>query len=125
MDYGPEILYRTRTEVIATPYHGNSQGMLFWHETMRLPPADALVRLRERGVSHLLTSSLPSEQVFLQTFVDPGSLYETLRRGESVEGIAAVPLPDALRKAYHLYTVTPPEPAVPLPPSGGISPTHN
>jgi hypothetical protein len=115
VNYGSELLYRTRAGVLATPYHGNSQGMLFWYETMRLPPARALECLRAREVTHILLSRDPTEKTFLHPSEAAGCLYEILQQQE-VPGIEPVPLPENLRESYQLFRVTPPEPAVRPPP---------
>lgn len=51
---GPQILYETKHRVIATPYHRNTDGILFWFRVMSANPDDVKAMLASRQVSHIL-----------------------------------------------------------------------
>ena len=55
IDIGPAILYYTNHQVIATPYHRNSAGMLFYFAVMTTATdADAYRQLLSRNVDYIV-----------------------------------------------------------------------
>ncbi len=54
-DIGPEILYRTEARVIATPYHRNASGILFYYDVMHEASLSKVqAELEARGVNRIL-----------------------------------------------------------------------
>lgn len=83
MDFGPEILYRTRHKVIATPYHRNGAGIMFVYEVMTAPTdAEALSLLKERAVDVVLLYPSSSEKVFFLNTTNNDTFYKRLLAGQ-------------------------------------------
>ena len=92
-DVGPEILYRTDHNVIATPYHRNEAGILYVHDVMSMPVSDPdaiTERLRERSVGLILMC--PERFDTLRPENLEGTLYESLATGASPESIRGIDL---------------------------------
>jgi hypothetical protein len=106
IDYGPEILYRTPCEVIATPYHRNAQGILDAYDIMTASSNDkAHALILRRKIDMILISEAPGE---LNFFSAPGrqtTFYQQLRRNASVDWLQSVALPQSLAPTYRLFRV--------------------
>ena len=62
IDCGPQILYETKHNIIATPYHRNTAGILFWFDTMASTDMDAVKNaLQSRNVTHILIDPQKNE----------------------------------------------------------------
>ena len=62
VDDGPQILYRTELRVIATPYHRNDAGILYYFDLMKETDMETIQdKLRERSVS-LILQRVPVEK---------------------------------------------------------------
>ncbi|MFZ2398550.1 MAG: hypothetical protein WAW31_07770 [Smithella sp.] len=106
IDYGPEILYRTNYEVIATPYHRNAQGILdaYWIMTATSDEkAHALVL--QRGIDMILVSNKSTEEQYYATAPKQSTLYERLRKDSTVDWVKEIPLPHPLSSSYRLFRV--------------------
>ena len=57
LDMGPQLLLRSRHDVIATGHHRGQQGMVFVIETALGSPEAAAQKLRERGVDYVAMCS--------------------------------------------------------------------
>lgn len=75
---GPQILYETKHSVIATPYHRNTDGILFWFQVMSTTPEAAKPMLDSRQVSYILIATNQqydfgpfSENVFYYRLTNP------------------------------------------------------
>lgn len=77
IDFGPEILYRTDLEIIASPYHRNDQGILFVYKTMAKGQEDVIEELIKRHVDYILIAPSSSERHFYLDQSD--SLYNLLK----------------------------------------------
>ena len=106
MDIGPELLYRTRHRVIATPYHRNGNGIYDgWRMLASPDSATARALAGERGVDLVLLCGLPSERVFYAPAEGSENLYSRLEAGNPPEWLEAVELPPAIAGEAKLYRV--------------------
>ena len=97
--WGPEILYRTELDVVATPYHRNSQGILASRDIMRArDDMEIGERLRARGIRYIALCRTGSWLPLLPGATE-GSLHSRLLRGEAPRFLQRVELsgPDAER----------------------------
>ena len=106
VDIGPELLYRTRHSVLATPYHRNGDGIFDSYRIMSAHD-DALARqlIDERKVGLLLLCGTPGERA---SFTDPEyseTLYRRLDSGQPPAWLSPVELPPDLRGTAKLYAV--------------------
>lgn len=105
IDDGPELLYRTKWEVIATPYHRNSQGI---YDTYKIfssekgsPEAEGLLRTRSANLI-LLKKSGGEAQLYSSS---AKSLYRSLADESPPLWAKEIRLPDDLQKNYRLYRI--------------------
>jgi hypothetical protein len=106
MDIGPELLYRTRHEVVGTPYHRNGAGIFDGYSilaTNDLPAARTLVDAR--GVDLVLLCQSPSERAFYTTPDGEENLYTRLDRRQPPSWLEPVALPESLAAQAKLYRV--------------------
>ena len=106
VDYGPELLYRTRHAVIATPYHRNP-GIFDAHRILTAGAESESRRLLEaRGVDLILLCPSAPERTY---FSNPGgaraTLYRRLAAGRAPEWLSRVALPAELAGSFRLYEV--------------------
>jgi len=76
IDLGPLLHVTTGRNVIATPHHRNIDGILDAYDIMRLPPAEALLRIENRGIDALIICS-PIDDNYLAP-IPQDSLYQRL-----------------------------------------------
>ena len=106
LDSGPEILYRSGMEVIATPYHRNASGVLFVFDLMnRTTAADAREDLLKRGVTLILLSTNPAESGFYQSAGLTNTFYDQIQSGTLPPWLSEVELPGSLKTTYRLFRV--------------------
>lgn len=106
IDYGPEILYRTRYEVVGTPYHRNAQGILDTFKIMTAKSYDEAHELiRKRGIEMILISNSPGERNFNSGISKQSTFYERLSTEESVDWLSEIKLPQYLSFTYRLFQV--------------------
>ena len=106
MDIGPELLYRTRHEVIGTPYHRNGEGIFDGYSilaTSDLPAAQALVE--GRGIDLVLLCQSPAERTFYAASDGEETLYKRLDRRQPPAWLEPVALPESLEAQAKLYRV--------------------
>ena len=104
--YGPEILYRTNYEVIATPHHRNARGILdaYWIMTAASDEkAHALIH--QRGIDMILVTNDPGERKFYYAAPEGSIFYDRLKAEGSVDWLREVELPPRLSSAYRLFRV--------------------
>lgn len=89
VDFGPEILYRTRAAVVAAPYHRNVRGILDTRDAFSADPRHALGMLQTRGIDAIVVC--PSRDL---GFVGPVGDESLLRR--LIDG----PLPEFVRRLH-------------------------
>ncbi|MCH9052273.1 MAG: hypothetical protein IIA72_14525 [Proteobacteria bacterium] len=106
VDYGPELLYRTRHAVIATPYHRNP-GIIDAHRILTAGAESESRRLIEaRGVDLiLLCPSVPERTYFSNPGGARATLYRRLAAGQPPEWLSRVALPAELAGNFRLYQV--------------------
>jgi hypothetical protein len=105
--YGPEILYRTGFEVVATPYHRNAQGILdaYWIMTASSDEkAHALIR--QRGINMILVINDPVERKYYSSAPQGSIFYDHLKADNCPLWLRAVELPPNLSTYYRLFRVT-------------------
>jgi hypothetical protein len=106
INYGPEILYRTRYEVIATPYHRNAQGILdtYWIMTAESDEA-AHELILKRKIDMILISNSPGEINFNSAARNKSTFYQRLQTDGYADWLNAVDLPPELSGTYKLFKV--------------------
>jgi hypothetical protein len=87
--------------VIATPYHRNEEGILFVHEVMSKPPAEAHTDLATREVGLILLC--PGRDDVTRPDDPSGTLYEALVEGPTP--VWANRLPDPPETDFVLFEV--------------------
>jgi hypothetical protein len=100
-DLGPEIMYRSDHNVIATPYHRNEQGILFVREVMSMTPDEARPVLATREVGIVLLC--PGRNDLTHPPDPVGTLYEALVDGPAPSWVA--PIENPLDNDFILYEV--------------------
>ena len=104
IDFGPELLYRTNYNVIATPYHRNDSGILFTYDVMASDNSDvAYGLLKERTVDMIIICPESSERKFYKKANDEPTLYERLVRGEQITFLEEMQLPAELADQFKVF----------------------
>jgi hypothetical protein len=105
--YGPEIMYRTGYEVIATPFHRNTQGILDAHGIMTATSDEkAHALIRQRGIDMILVLNDPGERRYYSS-APPGSIfYDHLKEGNYPYWIKELELSPFIAAYYKLFRVT-------------------
>jgi hypothetical protein len=113
VDIGPYVLAETRDNVIATPYHRMSRGILAGNDALaaHAGPDEGLVR--RLGVAYVLDCPARSNQLN-HVNLGPASLQMRLDRGEAPAWLERVSDPKA---PLQIYRVLPPAPSGPPPPA--------
>jgi hypothetical protein len=108
LDLGPELLYRTRHRVIATPYHRNGDG-IFDSRQMLIQTDDAAARvlMAGRGVDLVLLCPASPERVFFTDGTTANGLYDRLIRGDGPDWLNEIALPAGLAGGFRLFQVRP------------------
>ena len=103
--FGPELLYRTRHEVISTPYHRNASGIRDAHAIMTAVDDEAARELiREREITSILLCPKSREPVLYRRPDPLPTFYGRLARGEPPAWLQAVALPRDL-EGFRLFEV--------------------
>jgi len=104
LDFGPELLYRTRHRVIATPYHRNDRGILDSYNIMTADdPAAAKAMMDARAVDLVLLCPNSPESGFFATPGRENSFYRALAQDNPPPWLTPVALPEGLRDQFKLY----------------------
>ena len=105
IDFGPEILYRTQHEVIATPYHiRNGQGMLDTYDIMMANTDDeALKIIQKRGIDSIVLCPRSSESSLYSKIGDATTFYQRLCDGVVPIWLRKVELPSDLASSFLLF----------------------
>ena len=106
VDYGPELLYRTRHAVIATPYHRNP-GIIDAHRILTAgTDGESRRGIEARGIDLILLCPSGPERTY---FSSPGgartTLYRRLAAGRAPAWLSRVALPAELAGSFRLYEV--------------------
>jgi hypothetical protein len=106
VDWGPELLYRTRHAVVAAPYHRNAPGILDIHRIFSaLDPADGKAIVEARGIELALLCPSPRERLLYANEAAGATLYQRLLEGWTPDWLAPVELPDDLAESFRLFRV--------------------
>jgi hypothetical protein len=107
MTLAPAILYRSRHEVIATPYHRNATAGLDTHAVFSARDAvDAKAIVDRRGVSHVLICVDDSEtKIYLPNEAGVPALIDYLAIDTPPDWLRPLTLPGDLAVSYRLYEV--------------------
>jgi len=104
IDFGPELLYRTNYNVIATPYHRNDSGILFTYDVMASDNSDEAFRLlKERTVDMIIICPESSEKNFYKNNNDEPTLYERMLRGQQPTFLEEMQLPTELADQFRVF----------------------
>jgi hypothetical protein len=91
VDYGPELLFRTPHNVIATPYHRNGPGILDTWDLLAAEPGPAAeAMIRRRSIDLILLC--PAADPGLRPAAAEGTLYEALATENPPPWATLVPL---------------------------------
>jgi hypothetical protein len=104
IDFGAEILYRTQHEVIGTPYHRNSPGILDTYDIMTADTDEkALEIIKKRGIDLILLCPKSTESAFYSKPGHESTFYKRLREGVSPNWLRKVELPSDLSSSFLLF----------------------
>lgn len=102
---GPELLYRTPHEVIATPYHRNAAGIFDAHAIMTAAEDDtARAIIARRGITWILICDDKAERILYRTPDSRSTFYRRLTRGALPPWLVRRELPPELG-AFRLFEV--------------------
>jgi hypothetical protein len=112
IDFGPEILYRTRYEVIATPYHTrNGLGILDTYNIMTANTDEqALEIIRKRSIDMILLCPESSEFAVYSKPGHESTFYKRLLAGSIPDWLRKVELPSDLSSSFILFETIKPFP---------------
>lgn len=96
LDFGPELLYRTRHNLIATPNHRNADGMLFLYDTMNAPASESRRWLDKKNITLVILCPASHEAEFYNQENPHGTLYQDLMAGRLPDCLQKIPVPENL-----------------------------
>jgi hypothetical protein len=106
LDFGPELLYRTDYNYIATPYHRNDQGILYNYRVMtEVDLAQVHSMLIERHVDLIVLCPESAEARFYDQATDEPTFYSRLITGDKPDFLKTVELPAELHDGFMVYRV--------------------
>ena len=106
INFGPELLYRTRHEVIATPNHRNGASILdAVHALGRLPPAEARGIIERRKVDLILVCLGTEEANEYRRGNNGDTLFAAIEAGLPPPWLRPIVLPRPLAESFRLLEV--------------------
>ncbi len=106
VDFGPQLLYETKHNVVATPYHRNSAGVLYWYDVMTIEDDTAAYDLiRKRNINMILICPRGSENTMLAAVKEKNNFYNRLKAGYYPEWLQPISLPENIKETFYLYEV--------------------
>ncbi len=106
VNYGSELLYRTRHGVVATPYHRNVSGILdIYRLFSSIDPEQSRAIVDARGIELLLLCPSPAEAAYFTPPTPGATLYERLLDGRSPSWVTQVSLPHGLAGPFRLFQI--------------------
>ena len=106
IDFGPELLYRTRHSVLAIPNHRRQPGFTAGYRIMTASDFAAAERgLRAAGVDLVLVCPNSAESWFYNTESDAQTLSQALQAGDPPGYLRRVALPEPLDGQFKLYAL--------------------
>jgi hypothetical protein len=104
IDFGAEILYRTRHEVIGTPYHRNAHGILDTYDIMTADTdKEALEIVQKRGIDLILLCPKSTESTFYSKPGQKSTFCRRLRERKIPDWLRKVELPPDLSSSFLLF----------------------
>jgi hypothetical protein len=109
-DYGPELLYRTRHQVLAIPNHRPQPGFnAGFRALVATDMRAARAELDQHGVDWiLLCPSIVEHGHFIEGREADVTLYRRLLEGSAPPWVRPMALPDDLGEVMRLYAIEPP-----------------
>jgi hypothetical protein len=108
LSWGPEIVFRTDLDVVATPYHRNAQGILDSYAVMSARSAEAAFDvIRQRGIDYLALCF--GMEWSPRAGDDPGTFYSALQHHRPTRWLQRLELPESLTARYGIWRVMNPE----------------
>lgn len=105
LDFGPEILYFTPFEVVATGYHRNIAGLRDAFAALNTSDwTNAADVIRRRGVT-LIVISVKGNSIFFEKSGSDPSVYTQLSKGTYPPWLEDVLLPDHVAREFRVYRV--------------------
>ena len=108
VDFGPELLYRTRYRVIATPYHRNAAGVIDTYDVMSDTSgqrAKAILDARQVNLVLLCPSSPAEPGFYMRKENAKDSFYGKLLKDKEPDWIKPIVLPPTLADHFKLFEV--------------------
>lgn len=106
VDYGPELLYRTDYNYIATPYHRNDQGILYNYKVLtEVDLSEVHTMLAERHVDLIVLRPESAKAGSYKQSADEPTFHERLMAGDKPNFLEAVELPTGLNDGFMVYRV--------------------
>jgi hypothetical protein len=106
IDFGPELLYRTRHSVLAIPNHRRQPGFTAGYRIMTASDFAAAERgLRSAGVDLVLVCPNSAESWFYNTESGAETLSQALQAGDPPGYLSRVALPEPLNGQFKLYAL--------------------
>ena len=107
IDYGAEILYRTPYEVIGTPYHRNSSGILDTYDIMTAETdKKALEIVQKRKINLILLGPESGESRVYSKSEQTSTFSQRLREGIIPNWLKKIELPSDLSSSFLLFETT-------------------
>ena len=104
IDFGPELLYRTRHSVLAIPNHRRQPGFTAGYRIMTASDFVTAERgLRAAGVDLVLVCPNSAERWFYNTDSSAQTLSQALQAGDPPGYLSRVALPEPLNGQFKLY----------------------
>ncbi len=108
VNFGSELLYRTRHRVTATLHHPQAPGIL---DSVRIlggvDDGEILKLVRQRQIDLILICENSADDGYFLMGGGDRILYKRLERGEFPEWIVEVGLPRDLRQGFRLFEIVP------------------
>ncbi len=106
IDFGPELLYRTRHSVLAIPNHRRQPGFTTGYRIMTASDFTVAERgLRSAGVDLVLVCPSSAESRFYETEGEAQTLSQALQAGEPPGYLDRIALPEPLDGQFRLYAL--------------------
>ncbi len=106
INFGPELLYRTRHEVIATPNHRNGVSILdAVHALGRVAPSEAKTIIDRRGADLVLVCLGTEEANDYRRGNNGNTLFAAIEQGRPPTWLRQTTLPEPLGQSFLLFEV--------------------
>ncbi len=103
LDFGPQLLYRTRHAVIATPYHRNAAGIWDSYRMLTTDAETARGLMQSRNVDLVLLCPRSPEEIFFVSEQQADPLYGRLVANDVPSWLEPLELPAGLAENFRLF----------------------